>query len=73
MAMAIKLKHIIIKFKYPKNGKKSKLNPPFFSFKESLKGGGGGTDLELGVGGEDQNTSRHFEGSFGSIRAILPM
>ena len=30
------------------------------------------TDFELGVGGEGQDTSRHFEGSFGSIRAILP-
>ena len=25
------------------------------------------------VGGEGQDTSRHFECSFGSIRAILPM
>ena len=33
----------------------------------------GKTDFELGVGGEGQNTSGHFEGSFGSIRAILPM
>ena len=31
----------------------------------------GKTDFELGVGGEGQDTSRHFEGSFGSIRAIL--
>ena len=46
-----------------------------------LKGGGGGfrpitsekKDFELGVGGEGQDTSRNFEGSFGSIRAILPM
>ena len=29
--------------------------------------------FELGVGGEGQDTSQHFEGSFGSIRAILPM
>ena len=29
--------------------------------------------FELGVGGEGQDTSRHFEGIFGSIRAILPM
>ena len=44
-------------------------------------GGGGGVqafhfgknDFELGVGGDGQDTSRHFEGSFGSIRAILPM
>ena len=44
-------------------------------------GGGGGvqashfgkTDFELGVGGEGQDTSQHFEGSVGSIRAILPM
>ena len=33
----------------------------------------GKTDFELAVGGEGQDTSRHFEGSFGSIRAILPM
>ena len=51
----------------------------------SLRGGGGGggggvqafhfgkNDLELGVGGDGQDTSRPFEGSFGSIRAILPM
>ena len=38
-----------------------------------LKGGGGGGDFELGVGGGGQDTSRHFEGSFRSIRAILPM
>ena len=49
-----------------------------------IKGGGGGGGgvqafhfgkiyFELGVGGEGQDTSRHFEGSFGSIRAILPM
>ena len=44
-----------------------------------LRGGGGGGvqayhfDFELGVGGEGQVTSRHFEGSFGSIRAILTM
>ena len=43
-------------------------------------GGGGGSGLshwknyfELGVGGDSQDTSRHFEGSFRSIRAILPM
>ena len=44
-------------------------------------GGGGGvgvqafrfgkTHFELGVGGEGQDTSRHLEDSFGSIRAIL--
>ena len=46
----------------------------------ALKGGGGvqafhfgKNDFELGVGGNDQDTSRHFEGSFRSIRAILPM
>ena len=49
----------------------------------SFKGGGGGggvqashfgkKDFELGVGGEGQDTFRHFEGSFGSILAILPM
>ena len=49
-----------------------------------LKGGGGGgggvqayhfgkNDFELGVKGEGQDTSQYFEGSFGSIRAILPM
>ena len=45
-----------------------------------LKGGGGGIQafhfgknyFELGVGGDGQDTSRRFEGSFGSIRAILP-
>ena len=48
----------------------------------NVKGGGGGgvqayhfgqNDFELGVGGEGQDTSQHFEGSFESIRAILPM
>ena len=29
-------------------------------------------DFELGVGGEGQDTFRHFEDSFGPIRAILP-
>ena len=43
-----------------------------------IKGGGSGhslwkKDFELGVGGEGQDTSRHFEGSFGSICAILPI
>ena len=45
-----------------------------------LRGGGGvqaylfgKNDFELGVGGEGQDTSRHIEGSFWSIRAILPM
>ena len=46
-----------------------------------LRGGGGGgsglsfwkKDFELGVGGEGQDTSRHFDGSVGSIRAILFM
>ena len=33
----------------------------------------GKKDFELGIGGEGQDTSRHFEGSFGSIRAILPI
>ena len=28
---------------------------------------------KLEVGGEGQDTSRHFEGGFGSMRAILPM
>ena len=50
----------------------------------TLRGGGGGgggvqafhfgkNDFELGIGGDGQDTSRHFEGSFRSIRAILPM
>ena len=49
----------------------------------SLRGGGGGwgvqafhfgkNDFELGVRGDGQDTSQHFEGSFGSKRAILPM
>ena len=30
-------------------------------------------DFELEVGGEGEDTSQHFEGSFGSIRAKLPM
>ena len=47
-----------------------------------LRGGGGGggqayhvgkNDFELGVGREGQDTSQNFEGSFGSIRALLPM
>ena len=29
--------------------------------------------FELGVGGEGQDTSQHFERSFGYIRAILPL
>ena len=48
----------------------------------NLRGGGGGCggfrayhfgkkDFELGVEGEGQDTSRHFEDSFGSMRAIL--
>ena len=32
----------------------------------------GKTDFELGVGGEGQVTTQHFEGSSGPIRAILP-
>ena len=28
-------------------------------------------DFELGVGGEDQDTSRHFEGGFGFMRAKI--
>ena len=48
---------------------------------ELIKGGGGGghafhfrkNDFELGVVGDGQDTSRHFEGRFRSIRAILPM
>ena len=50
-------------------------------FNTPLKGGGGGggsglsvwtNDFELGVGGEGQDTSQNLEGSFGSIRALLP-
>ena len=33
----------------------------------------GKNDFELGVGGEGQDTSQHFEGSFGSIRATMYM
>ena len=44
----------------------------------SLRGGGSGLSLwkkrfELGVGGESQDTSRHFEGGFGSMNAMLTM
>ena len=45
----------------------------------SLKGGGfrpitlEKKDFELGVGVEGQDTSRNFEGSFESIRALLQM
>ena len=45
----------------------------------NLKGEGvqayhfGKNNFELGVGGEGQDTSQHFEVRFGSIRAILPM
>ena len=45
-----------------------------------LKGGGGvqayhfgKNDFDVEVGGEGQDTSRHFDVSFGSIHAILPM
>ena len=57
--------------------------PPEYStfkyFLRTLRGGGvqayqlGKNDFELGVGGEGQDTSQNFEGSFGSIRALLPM
>ena len=30
-------------------------------------------DFELGLGGGGQDTSQHFEGSFGPIGAIMPM
>ena len=33
----------------------------------------GKNDFELGVVRDGQDTSRHFEGSFRSIRTILPM
>ena len=33
----------------------------------------GKNDFELGVGVEGQDTSRTFEGGFGSMRTILPM
>ena len=49
----------------------------------NLRGGGGGggvqaflfgkNGFELGVEGDGQEMSRSFEGSFRSIRAILPM
>ena len=46
-------------------------------YMDTLRGGSGlslwKNDFELGVGGYGQDTSRHFEGSFGSISAILPM
>ena len=60
----------------------------FFIENTKVKGGGGGgggggwgvqayhfgkNDFELGVGGEGQDTFRNFKGSFGSIRALLPM
>ena len=52
-----------------------------FSIIYQLRGGGGGVqafhfgknDFELGVVGDGEDTSRHFEGSFRSIRAILPV
>ena len=33
----------------------------------------GKNDFKLGVGGEGQDTSRHFEGGIGSMRKILTM
>ena len=33
----------------------------------------GKNDFKLGVGGEGQDTSRHFEGGIGSMRTILTM
>ena len=51
----------------------------FMKETSTLRGGGvqayhfGKKDFELGVGGEGQDTSRNFGGSFGSIRALLPM
>ena len=57
----------------------------FVNISGSLRGGGGGggfrnqayhsgkQDFELGVGGEGQDTSQNFEGSFGCKRAILPL
>ena len=51
--------------------------------KSPLRGGGGGTgvhaynfgknEFKLGVEGEGQDTCRHFEGGFGSMRTRLPM
>ena len=43
-----------------------------------IRGGGSGlslwkNDFELGVRGDGHDPSRHFEGSFGSIRALLPV
>ena len=33
----------------------------------------GKNDFDLGVGWEGQDTSRHFEGGLGSMRAVLPI
>ena len=60
------------------------MRPPFSpkGAKKGQKGGekeerigqkGGKRILKLGVGGEGQDTSRNFEGNFGTIHAILPM
>ena len=59
----------------------SQFKPEYLVQQPIFRGGGGGVsglslwknDFELGVGGDGQDTSRHFDGSFGSIRAILPM
>ena len=60
----------------------SNLSTRFYIHKSHIKGGGGGEvqayhfgkkNFELGVGREGHDTSQHFEGSFESIRAILPM
>ena len=63
--------------------KTAKLYCNSWFLRSHLRGGGGGgwfqafhfgkTIFKLGVGGEGQDTPRKFEGSFGSIRAILPM
>ena len=57
----------------------SKLKIKAYNIKGGGGGGGSGHSLwkkkyfELGTGGERQDTSRHFEGKFKSIRVILPM
>ena len=53
--------------------------PEMIIIKLSLRGGGvqasqlGKLDFELWVKGDGQDTSRHFGGGFGSMRAMLPI